>query len=255
MASTTTLLAYVNRVEIPRYRKGLPVTCDACTREGLVDAKPMSIWEWVAHARTAYKWSLPPVEPCLLCGHFCALGSGFQRHFTTQYSDNSGKPLECAVCVASTMPAGEVPEIDGFKELLRHAMEKRPSGQAVPNAVGGKRKRDGDMDAEYTAPAAKRKDGDMNREYIAPAAKRKRTAKHNVAYTKNVTDGADSDLCEDVIICAPIMDSDSLEHVDPALLAPWRPTGAAHHTAAVSSALQAQAALSRPRRRRGHRHG
>jgi hypothetical protein len=130
------------------------------------------------------------------------------------------------------MPAGGMQGIHGVEELLRHAMDKH-SGPAVTNVAGGKRKRDGDMDSECSAPAAKRK----------RAARRKRAAKQNVAYKKEpspfIIYDIDSDLCHDVIICAStvdeqqtcyleekhmgssaILDSEFLGHVDPALLAP-----------------------------------
>jgi hypothetical protein len=245
MASASTLLDHMNRTEIPRYRKGLSVACGACAREGQVDVKPMSIWEWLTHARAVHKWSLPHAEPCLLCGHLCTPGPGFRKHFTAQHSHGLGKPLECAACVASAMPAGGMQEIHGFEELLRHAMDKH-SGPAV---AGEKRKRDGNMDSECTAPAAKRKEGGNDDECTAPAAKRKRlatrkrAAKQNVTYKKErssfIVYDTDSDLCHDVIICASTVDEqqkcyleenhtgpsvilnpDFLRHVDPALLAP-----------------------------------
>ncbi|KAL2137751.1 hypothetical protein VTI28DRAFT_8386 [Corynascus sepedonium] len=228
MTSTSTLLDHMNRTEIPRYRQGLHVACRACTREGRADVKPISLWEWLTHARAVHKWSLPRVEPCLLCGHLCAPGPGFRRHFTAKHSHRPGEPLECAACVASTMPvpAQEMQGIHGFEELLRHAMEKHPSGQAATDVARGKHEWDGD-------------DG----EYAAPAAARARTAKHNVAYKKEpspfVIYDTGSDVCEDVIICASTVDeqqprylgenhtgpsvilhSDFLGHVDPALLAP-----------------------------------
>ncbi|KAK4234434.1 hypothetical protein C8A03DRAFT_18665 [Achaetomium macrosporum] len=164
-----------------------------------------------------------------------------------QHSQRPGEALECGACVASTTPAGEM---QGIEELLRHAMEKHSSGQAVTNVAGRKRKRDGDMDGEYTAPAAKRKEGGDDGEHTAPAAVRKRAAKHNVAYKKCnglgpkdpspfVVYDTDSDLCEDVIVCAStvdeqqtcyptrnrtglsaILDSKFLGQVEPALLAP-----------------------------------
>ncbi|KAK4249281.1 hypothetical protein C7999DRAFT_12829 [Corynascus novoguineensis] len=163
------------------------------------------------------------------------------------------------------VPAQEMQGIHGFEELLRHAMEKHPPGQEATDVAGGMYEWDGDMDGEYTAPAAKRtEDGDDGEntalavkhtedgddgEYAAPAAARKRvaararTAKHNVAYEKEpspfVIYDTDSDMCEDVIICAStvdeqqlrylgenhtgpgtILDSGFLGHVDPALLAP-----------------------------------
>jgi hypothetical protein len=62
MASASTLLDHMNGTEIPRYRKGLFVACGACAREGQVDVKPMSIWEWLTHARAVHKWSLPRME-------------------------------------------------------------------------------------------------------------------------------------------------------------------------------------------------
>ncbi|KAK4149572.1 hypothetical protein C8A00DRAFT_18753 [Chaetomidium leptoderma] len=146
------------------------------------------------------------------------------------------------------MPAGGMQGIHGFEELLRHAMDKH-SGQAVTNVAGGKRKRDGDMDGKYIAPAAKHKKGGDDGECTAPAAKRKRlarrkkAAKQNVVYKKEpspfIVYNTDSDLCHNVIICAStvdeqqtcyleenhmgpsaILDSDFLGHVDPALLAP-----------------------------------
>lgn len=189
------------------------------------------------------------------------------------------------------MPAGEAPGIDGFEELLRHAVEKHPSGQAVPNAVGGKRKMDGDMNGEYNAPAAKRTKGDGDgkcpapaarhtvsdgeRECPAPPANRKRAAGHKVAYKKELSPvaiyNADSDPCEDAIICASAvnepqtcyfmknligsnaaLDSEFLGNVDPALLAPWRPASAVHYTTAVLSDLPTPEALRRPQRRRSH---
>ncbi|KAK4244551.1 hypothetical protein C7999DRAFT_35111 [Corynascus novoguineensis] len=192
------------------------------------------------------------------------------------------------------MPAGKVPGIDGFRELLRHAVEKHPSGQAVPNAVGGKCKRDGDINGEYTAPTAKRTKGDGDGKCPAPAArriesdgerecpdlpaKRKRAARHNAAYKKELSRvviyDADSDPYEDVIICvstlnqqqtchlmnnymgsSAALDPEFLGYVDPALLAPWRPANAAYHTAAVISDYQTQEALRRPRRRRGRCYG
>jgi hypothetical protein len=136
------------------------------------------------------------------------------------------------------MPAGEAPRINGFEELLRHTVEKHPSGQAVPSTVGGKCKRDGDIIDGYTAPAVKRTkgdgdgkcsapaarhtEGDVDAEYPAPAARhtvsggererpdppanRKRAAGHKVAYKKELSSVAihnvDSDPYEDAIICA-----------------------------------------------------
>jgi hypothetical protein len=162
--------------------------------------------------------------------------------------------------MALTTPAGEV---KGIEELPWQAIEKHPSGQVATNVARGKRKRDDDIDGEDTAPAAKRNKGGKDGEYTAPAAKRKRAAKpkrvakHNVAHEKDlftvVTYGPDSDLYKDVIICvstvdkqeacyltgtyigpSAILDSNFLAHVDPALLALWRPAASAHRTAAVS---------------------
>ncbi|KAK4119689.1 hypothetical protein N657DRAFT_556128, partial [Parathielavia appendiculata] len=163
-----------------------------------------------------------------------------------------------------------------FPELLRHAVEKHPSGQAVPNAVGGKRKRDDDGDGTCPAPAAKRTKGDGDGKCPAPAARRtesdgerecpappsnsKRAARHRVAYKKELSPvaiyDADSDPCEDVIICASTvneqqtshftkkpmgssaaLDPEFLGNVDPALLAPRQPASAVH-TAAMLSDLQ-----------------
>jgi hypothetical protein len=138
------------------------------------------------------------------------------------------------------MPAGEAPRINEFEELLRPVVEKHPSGEAVPDAVGGKRKRDGDISDEYTAPAVKRTRGDVDgkkcsapaarrtegdvdgkcpapaarhtvsdgeRERPAPPANRKRAAGHKEAYKRELSSVAihnvDKDPCEDVIICAP----------------------------------------------------
>jgi hypothetical protein len=136
---------------------------------------------------------------------------------------------------------------------------------------------EGDGDGKCPAPAARRIESDGNRECPAPPTKRKRAARHNVAYKKELSPvviyDADSDPCEDVIICASTVDEQQtchltknhmgssaaldpefLGHVDPALLAPWRPASAVHHTAAVSSDLQTPEALRRPRRHRGHCH-
>lgn len=288
MASMSTLLAHMNRTEIPRYRKNLRVACGACTREGQVDVEPMSIWEWLMHARAVHNWALPHVAPCPLCGHLCAPGPGLRRHFATRHSDKLGEQSESAARLASAMPAGEMQGTHDFEE--KHLL-----GQSAADIAGRKRRRDGDMDGEYTVPAAKRTKGDGDgkcpapaarraesdgdRECPAPPAKRKRAARYNVAYKKEpspvVIYDADSDLCMDVIICASnvddeqqpchlaknhmgssaALDPDFLGHVDPALLAPWRPANAAHHTAAVLSDYQTQEALRRPRRRRGRCHG
>ncbi|KAL2168257.1 hypothetical protein VTG60DRAFT_225 [Thermothelomyces hinnuleus] len=229
MASMSTLLAHMNRTEIPRYRKSLAIACSACTREGQVGVKPMSIWEWLAHARAVHKWALPRVAPCTLCGHLCAPGPGLRRHFATRHSDKLGEQLESAVRLASAMPAGEMQGIYEFEELF---LGKYLLGQSAVDVAGGKRRRDGDM-GEYTAPAAKRTKVDGNGECLAAAAKctegngdgkcsapaarrtesdgdgecpalpvkRKRTAKHNVACKKEpspvVIFDTDSDLCKD----------------------------------------------------------
>ncbi|KAL2016576.1 hypothetical protein VTK56DRAFT_3277 [Thermocarpiscus australiensis] len=294
MASMSTLLAHMNRTEIPRYRNSLPVACGACTREGRVGVKPMSIWEWLTHARAVHKWALPGVAPCTLCGHLCAPGPGLRRHFATRHSDKLGEQSESAARLASAMPAGEIQGIHEFEELLQQSVGKHLLGQSAADVAGRKRRRDGDVDGESTAPAAKRMkvdgdggcpapaarrtESDGNRECPAPPAKRKRAARHDVGYKKELSPvvlyDAGSDLCEDVIICASTVDEqqtchftknhmgssaaldpDFLGHVDPALLAPWRPASAAHHTAAVFSDLQTQEALRRPRRRRGRCHG
>ncbi len=306
LASPRALVDHMNRTEIPRFRKDVPAACGACSREnGAGVNKTMSTWEWLTHARAVHEWSLPH-EACLLCGHLCVPGGGLQKHLTTKHSSKPGEALECAVCVASTTPAGEM---QGIEELLLHAAERHPSGQAATNATGGKRKRDGGGEhaalaakrarvakpkegggggghEEYTAPAAeggddgkhtaqaakpkevgggdrehtaqaskrtrtakhKRKEGGDGGEHTALAAKREKAANHNEAYME-FSRVAYSDLCEEVIICAPtideqqtseshmgpsaILDSDFPGHVDPALLAPWRPAASAHHTAAA----------------------
>ncbi|AEO60976.1 hypothetical protein MYCTH_2310759 [Thermothelomyces thermophilus ATCC 42464] len=171
------------------------------------------------------------------------------------------------------MPAGEMKGTYDFEDLLRHGVEKHLLGQSAADVAGRKRKRDGDMDGEYIVPAAKRTKGGGNGKCPAPAArrtesdgdrecpapaKRTRAARHNVAYKKEPSPvpiyDADNDLCVDVIICASTVDEqqpchltknhvgssaaldlDFLGHVDPALLPPWRPANAAHHTAAVFS--------------------
>ncbi|KAL2168264.1 hypothetical protein VTG60DRAFT_232 [Thermothelomyces hinnuleus] len=103
-------------------------------------------------------------------------GSGFRRHFTTKYSDKLEERRESAVYVAATRPAGEMQGIYGFEELLRHGMEKHSLGQAATSVAGGKRKRDGDMDDKYTAPAAKRKERGDDGEYTALATVRNMAA-------------------------------------------------------------------------------
>ncbi|KAK3305039.1 uncharacterized protein B0T15DRAFT_398302 [Chaetomium strumarium] len=268
----------------------------------------MSLWEWLTHARAVHKWALPGLAPCLLCGHLCAPGPGLRRHFATQHRDKLGERFNCAACLASTVPAGEAQGTYDFEELLRHGVDKHPLGQLAADGAGGKRKRDGGMSGEHTAPAAKRtkgdgdgkhpalaarrteSDGDGDRKCPAPAARhtesdgerecpalpanRKRAAGHKVAYRKELSPvaiyNADSDPCEDVIICASTineqqtchftknligssaaLDSEFLGNVDPALLAPWRPASAVHHTAAMLSDLPTPEALRRPRRYRG----
>ncbi|KAK3302867.1 uncharacterized protein B0T15DRAFT_495440 [Chaetomium strumarium] len=89
MASMSTLLAHMNRTEIPRYRKGLPVAYGSCT------------------------------PPCPLCGHLYAPGPGLWRHFATRYSDKLGEQSESAARLASAIPAGEMQGIHKFEELLR----------------------------------------------------------------------------------------------------------------------------------------
>ncbi|KAK4033331.1 hypothetical protein C8A01DRAFT_50046 [Parachaetomium inaequale] len=160
------------------------------------------------------------------------------------------------------MPAGEIQGTYNFKELLRYTAD----------IIGRKRKRDGDIDGEYIVPAAKCKKGDSDRkypalatrriesdgdrEYPAPPAKRKRAARYNVVYKKELSPiviyDTDSDLYIDMIIyistideqqlyyltknhigSSAALDPDFLGHVDPALLAPWRPANAAYYTAAV----------------------
>ncbi|KAK4207480.1 hypothetical protein QBC37DRAFT_380047 [Rhypophila decipiens] len=122
MTSTSTLLTHMNRTEIPLFRKDARVACGPCTREGRVGGEPMSIWEWLTHARVVHKWSLPH-KPCLLCRHLCAPGRGFQQHLTTQHSQRPGEALECGACVASATPVGEM---QGVGELLQHIIEKHP---------------------------------------------------------------------------------------------------------------------------------
>ncbi|KAK4134586.1 hypothetical protein BT67DRAFT_449509 [Trichocladium antarcticum] len=178
--------------------------------------------------------------------------------------------------------------------LLRPSVENHLLGQSAADIAGRKRRRDGGIDYKYIAPAAKRTKGDSDGKYPALAArriesdgdkecpalpaKRKRVARYNVAYKKELSPiviyDADSDLCVDVIICvstvdeqqpcdltrnymgsSAALDPDFLGHVDPALLAPWRPANAAHRTAAVLSDHQTQEALRRPRRRCGRCHG
>ncbi|KAL2192267.1 hypothetical protein P885DRAFT_19498, partial [Corynascus similis CBS 632.67] len=105
------------------------------------------------------------------------------------------------------VPAQEIQGIHGFEELLRHDMDKHPSGQEATDVAGGKHEWDGDMDGEYTAPAVKHTEDGDDGEYAAPAAARKRaaararTAKHNVAYEKEsfpfMIYDTDSDVCED----------------------------------------------------------
>ncbi|KAM7189006.1 hypothetical protein V8F33_010340 [Rhypophila sp. PSN 637] len=263
MTSTSTLLAHMNRTEIPRFRKDARVACGPCTREGRVGGEPMSIWEWLTHARVVHKWSLPH-KPCLLCGHLCAPGRGFQQHLTTQHSQRPGEALECGACVASATP---VREMQGIEELLQHAIEKHPSEQAITKIAGGKRKRQ--SDSEHAAPTSETREGKVdgdNGEYTRPTIKRKRAATHNMAhkegYSPVVIFNADNDPCEDVIICAPtingqqrrsladnhmgpsaILDPNFLRHVDPALLAPQRPAASAHQTAAVSSRKSSRKSL------------
>jgi hypothetical protein len=93
------------------------------------------------------------------------------------------------------MPAGGMQGIHGFEELLRHAMDKH-SGPAV---AGVKRKRDGNMDSECTAPAPKRKrDGDTDSECTAPAAKRKRDGDMDIDCTAPAAkrkEGGDAGEC------------------------------------------------------------
>ncbi|KAH8891472.1 hypothetical protein GQ53DRAFT_147693 [Thozetella sp. PMI_491] len=221
MASPGALLAHMNRTEIPRYREGLRVSCGACTRDGQVDAKPMTIWEWLTHARVVHEWSLHRVESCLLCGHLCVQGSGFQRHFTTQHSDRLGKPLECAACVASALPA-DMRGINGLQELLAHAAEKHSSGQA-PDVAAGKRKRDGDMDGADPCPPAKRqRDDDMDGGDTTPAAKRRRDDKREPSPV--MIYGLGSDLenthSHEVEPMQWTTELGSLDIVDPALRTP-----------------------------------
>ncbi|KAK4125715.1 hypothetical protein N657DRAFT_678780 [Parathielavia appendiculata] len=203
MASISTLLAHMNRTEIPRYRKNLHVACGACTREGHVDAKPMSIWEWLMHAWDVHNWTLPHVASCPLCGHLCTPGPGLRRHFATQHSDRPREQLESAARLASAMPAGEMQGTHDSEELLRPGVEKPLLGQSAADVAGRKRRRDGDMDGDYTAPAAKRtkSDGqgvcpapaesDGNRECPAPPAKRKRAARHKKELSLQVTEERD----------------------------------------------------------------
>lgn len=158
-------------------------------------------------------------------------------------------------------------------------MEKHPSGQAVSNAVGGKRKRDDDGGGTCLAPAAKRKRGggdgkypalsarriesDGERECLVPPSNSKRAARHEVAYKKELSPvamyGADDDPCKDVIICASTvneqqtshstkhriglstaLDPEFLGNVDPTLLALWQLASTVHSTTAMLSDLSLQ---------------
>ncbi len=142
MASMSALFNHMNQVEIPRYRGGQRFPCRACPRVGDMDGKPLSIWEWLAHALADHGWSIPRVEPCLICGHLCAPGPGFHRHFSTRHSDSLGKPLECAACKASAVKKGESRQFEGIQQLLAHAAEEHPTRQPTVETVLGKRKRD-----------------------------------------------------------------------------------------------------------------
>ncbi|KAM7190420.1 hypothetical protein V8F33_009536 [Rhypophila sp. PSN 637] len=94
MASTSTLLAHMNRTEIPRFRNDGRVACRPCTREGRVGGEPMSIWEWLTHAGVVHKWSLSH-EPCPFYGHICATWRDFQKYLTTQHSDSEYTAPTC----------------------------------------------------------------------------------------------------------------------------------------------------------------
>jgi hypothetical protein len=101
------------------------------------------------------------------------------------------------------MPAGEMQGIHEFEELLRQSVEKHLLGQSAADAAGRKRRRDGNVDGETTAPAAKRTkvngdgesltatakytEGDSDGKCPAPAVKRKRAARHNVAYKRELS--------------------------------------------------------------------
>lgn len=259
MKSISTLLAHMNRTEIPRYRKSVHLACSACTREGVVDAKPMSLWEWLTHALAVHEWALPGLVPCLLCGQLCSQGRGLRKHLTTQHRDERGEHWDCAACLASTVPAGKTQCTHNFEELLRHGVGKHPFGQLVVDDTVGKRKRDGGTGGEQTAPAPKRIKGDGDEKCPAPPTDGKRANSKRVAANKVVCKkelspaaiyNADSDPCEDVIICAG-PDSGFLGNIDPALLAPRRTGSAVHHTAAILSDLPTPEALKRPRRYRG----
>ncbi|KAL2015181.1 hypothetical protein VTK56DRAFT_6088 [Thermocarpiscus australiensis] len=186
MASISTLLAHMNQTEIPRYRKSLPVTCSACTHEGQVGVKPMSIWEWLTHARAVHKWALPGVAPCTLYGHLYAPGPGLRRHFTTRHSDKLGEQSESAARLASAMPAGEIQGIHEFEELLQQSRRRDGDVDGKSTAPAAKRTKV-DGDGGCPAPAARRTESDGNRECPAPSAKRARAARHNVAYKKELS--------------------------------------------------------------------
>ncbi|KAK4237967.1 hypothetical protein C8A03DRAFT_34023, partial [Achaetomium macrosporum] len=191
MTSASTLRTHMNRTEIPRYREEDLRACGVCTREGRVGVKPMSIWEWLTHARGIHRWSLPDAEPSLICGHLCNPGRGLQRHFTTQ-----------------------------------HSGERYSSGQAATNAAGRKRKSDGDMDSECTATAAVRKAAAKHnllyKEEPSPlmASDTDSDLCHDVIICASTVD--EQQTCyptENRTGLSAILDSDFLGQVEPALLA------------------------------------
>ncbi len=148
-ASPGSLLGHLNRVEIPR-RLGHRFSCPACARLDEVDLKLWSIWEWLAHVRTAHEWPLSLFEPCLVCAHLCMPGAGLRRHFTRKHSDKLKKPFECAACEAGALPKREKQLINSFEAFLHHAIAIHPSKQAPGHgAVTGKRKRDEDREGDY----------------------------------------------------------------------------------------------------------
>ncbi len=193
MVSQSTLLAHMDRTEIPRFRNGAHITCGTCTREGRADIKPMSIWEWLTHARTVHGWSLP-YEACRLCRHLYSPGRGFRKHLTSKHSQTRGETLE-------STPA----EKQGIEELIGHAMENYQPGQVMTNAPGGgEHKRDND-DREKNTPTATIHEDVGNNSLVA---KRARAAKHNLEYIEfcRVRYSTEGDLCKDVIVCASTVD-------------------------------------------------
>ncbi|KAM7211334.1 hypothetical protein V8F06_013290 [Rhypophila decipiens] len=261
MASTSTLLAHMNRTEIPRFRNDGRVACRPCTREGRVGGEPMSIWEWLTHAGVVHKWSLSH-GPCPFYGHLCATGRGFQKHLTTQHGETLGEAPECAACVASTTPVGEM---RGIEELVQHTTEKHPSGQAATMLPEESARGTAIASTPLQPARAKRTKRTATTASTLLQPPRARGPPRTMWRIRRCPPpielfGADSDPYEDVIICAPtvddqqrrylvenhmgpsaILDSDFIRHVDPALLAPQRPAASARYTAAVSSRISSRA--------------